>query len=189
MRQPGTISHRRHGFHRKNYLAEMRNPKRLGGAARLLLAQSSAGLQQPGGGLRKPDHPPSHRPGRARRRRPRRPVQVAVHSGSPASRILRPPRGCIIIHPRSHRQAPTRRSIRCARLRPMRSATARSVGSPQAEGRVDQGRQPCPPDPLGTWSRHGCPWRLTLVALGFSASAAIGDLCGCDRIGPLLRNV
>ena len=36
---------------------------------------------------------------------------------------------------------------------------ARSVGSlKRAEGRVEQGpQQPCPNDPLGTWSRHGNP--------------------------------
>ena len=138
------------------------------------VAQLSAGSRQPGVSLIEGDHRPSHRPGR--RRPPRRPAarfssnrgrpNTRVELTEPTVRIAALPVG---LHPASSAAAPaspvridgarTHRSIRSARLRPMRPVMvcARWAAS-EPEGQVDQERpQPCPSDPLGTWSPFGCP--------------------------------
>jgi hypothetical protein len=188
MRQPGTISHRRHGFHRKNYLAGNAQPEATG------KCRTSAGsaVQRRSPATRR--WPPQARSSTKSSARTR--ASTSTTPSCPGRGALR--LACIP-HPapaaRMHHSSPPAPTGTNAPIDPLCSATSYAVGYGAFGGQPTSGRTRRP----GTTTmptrppRHleppRLPWRLTLVALGFSASAAIGDLCGCDRIGPLLRNV
>jgi hypothetical protein len=175
MRQPGTISHRRHGFHRKNYLAGNAQPEATG---KCRTSAASAVQRRSPATRRWPPQARSSTKSSARTR-----ASTSTTPSCPGRGALR--LACIP-HPapaaRMHHSSPPAPTGTNAPIDPLCSATSYAVGYGAFGGQPTSGRTRRP----GTTTmptrppRHleppRLPWRLTLVALGFSASAAIGDL-------------
>jgi hypothetical protein len=170
MRQPGTISHRRHGFHRNNYLAGKAQPGATG------KSRTSAGSAVPGNPAVASASQIIHQ---VIGQDARVDVDHAVLSGSRCTpaRLHPASRACCadasFIPARTDRHQRADRSVvfgyvLYGRLRRLRWAAHKRK---DASTRDDNHAHPTP--------RHleppRLPWRLTLVALGFSASAAIGE--------------